>query len=214
MRILFLDTETTNDIDCPLMYDIGGGILDTDTNEFTHEFSFVVADIFCNKELMSSAYFIDKVPQYWNEIKNGSRVLASFYNIRNHIYNLMKDTNTTKVIAHNMRFDYISTHTTQRYLTKSKYRWFFPYGTEFLDTLKMSRIAFGNNENYVNYCKENEYLCKNGTPRFTAEILYRFITNDNNFVESHTGLQDVLIEKEIFTECIKLGCDIESGYLW
>jgi hypothetical protein len=36
----------------------------------------------------------------------------------------------------------------------------------------------------------------------TAEILYRYITGDDNFTESHTGLEDVLIEKEIFKKCM------------
>jgi hypothetical protein len=36
-----------------------------------------------------------------------------------------------------------------------------------------------------------------------AEVLYRFISGDNDFIESHTGLEDVLIEKEIFAYCVK-----------
>ena len=38
--------------------------------------------------------------------------------------------NVKAIMAHNMRFDYNATQTTQRYLTKSKYRWFLPYGIE------------------------------------------------------------------------------------
>jgi hypothetical protein len=37
----------------------------------------------------------------------------------------------------------------------------------------------------------------------TAEVLYRFITKDNDFVESHTGLEDVMIEKEILAYCYR-----------
>ena len=42
----------------------------------------------------------------------------------------MKRYNTNIVCAHNSRFDYNALNTTQRYLTKSKYRYYFPYGTE------------------------------------------------------------------------------------
>ena len=47
-------------------------------------------------------------------------------------------------------------------------------------------------------------MTNNKTPqvRLTAEILYRYITGDDNFVESHTGLEDVMIEKEIFKACM------------
>jgi hypothetical protein len=39
-------------------------------------------------------------------------------------------------------------------------------------------------------------------PRATAEILYRYISGEDNFIESHTGLEDVMIEKEIFAKCM------------
>ena len=44
-----------------------------------------------------------------------------------------------------------------------------------------------------------------------AGLIFDNLT-DNEFVESHTGLEDVMIEKEIFCECVKRG--IENGKLW
>jgi hypothetical protein len=48
-------------------------------------------------------------------------------------------------------------------------------------------------------------MTKHQTPRVQvkAEVLYRFISGNNEFIESHTGLEDVLIEKEIFAYCVK-----------
>jgi len=42
-----------------------------------------------------------------------------------------------------------------------------------------------------------------GRPRATAEILYKYISGDIDFAEDHTGLEDVLIEKEIFAKCVR-----------
>ena len=56
---------------------------------------------------------------------------------------------------------------------------------------------------YKEWCYENGYLTKNGRVRATAEILYRYISGEENFNEEHTGLADVLIEKEIFTHCMR-----------
>ena len=53
------------------------------------------------------------------------------------------------------------------------------------------------------FCKDNNYLTKNGKCRFTAEIIYRYLKQDNDFEESHTGLEDTLIEKEILAYCFK-----------
>jgi hypothetical protein len=46
-------------------------------------------------------------------------------------------------------------------------------------------------------------MTKHKTPRpqVKAEVLYKYITGDLDFTESHTGLEDVLIEKEILAYC-------------
>ena len=49
--------------------------------------------------------------------------------------------------------------------------------------------------------------------RLTAEIIYRFLTNDLDFTESHTGLEDVEIESKIFAECMNRNPNI-NGRLW
>ena len=58
-------------------------------------------------------------------------------------------------------------------------------------------------KSYIKFCEENGYMTKhkNPKPRATAEILYRYITGNNDFEESHTALEDVLIEKDIFVQC-------------
>lgn len=146
------------------------------------------------------------------ELENGTRKMARLNTIRKVLAETMRKYNTNIVVAHNARFDYNSTAKTQRYLTGSKYRYFLPYGTEVWDTLKMAREVLKTDADYENFCYENNYLTKRGCRRYTAEILYRFFTNDNNFVESHTGLEDVMIEKVIFTECLARGA--ENGKLW
>lgn len=206
-----LDTETANSIDDPLCYDIGFAVIDEDGVVY-EEHSYVVAEIFMDKELMSSAYFANKIPQYMEQLENGKRRMARLNTIRKVLAETMRKYGTNIVVAHNARFDYKSTAKTQRYLTGSKYRYFLPYGTEVWDTLKMAREVLKTDEDYENFCYENNYLTKRGCRRYTAEILYRFFTNDINFVESHTGLEDVMIEKVIFTECLARGC--ENGKLW
>ena len=205
-----LDTETTNSIDDPLAYDVGFAVVDAMGNVYAH-YSFVVAEVFLDKELMESAYFKEKIPMYWEDIKAGRRTLAKLSTISRTLARIMKEYDTNIICAHNARFDYRSTNTTQRFLTSSKYRYFFPYGVEIWDTLKMARKAFDDSQ-YDEFCYNNNYITKNGRKRYTAEILYRFITNNIDFEESHTGLEDVLIEKEILAECLKRG--VKDGKMW
>ena len=211
MNYIVIDTETTNGFDDPMVYDCGWAVIN-DNDEVLKTRSYVVADIFIHeKELMKEAFFADKIPQYFKEIADGSRKLAWFENVRKMLKRDCKKYHVSAIMAHNMRFDYRSCTRTQRYLTKSKNRWFYPFGVELWDTLKMARQTFGHDENYKIFCSENGYTLKNGAPRLTAEILYRYISGQNDFEEQHTGLADVLIEKEIFKACMEKNADCEKG---
>lgn len=212
MKYLMFDTETTNDIECPFCYDFGFSVID-ESGKVYEQGSYVVADVFLDKGLMENAYFKDKIPQYWEDIKSGKRVLRRWKTIKHIVKDVMRQHSIDTVVAHNARFDYLSTATTQRYLTSSKWRFFFPYGTKFVDTLKMARECFKNDEDYIKFCEENDYLTAYKKPRYTAEILYRYMTNDTTFVESHTGLEDVDIERQIFVECLRRNPNVD-GLLW
>lgn len=201
--IVVLDTETANDLENPLVYDIGWAIVDKWGTVYRKR-SFINREIFfLEKDLMQSAYYAEKLPIYYKRIAKGEAKVANWHTIKKILWQDMADFETHIVSAHNARFDYRSTTTTQRWLTKSAYRYFFPKDTEIWDTLKMARDVLGQMPTYRKWCEVNNYLCKNGSPRFTAEILYRFISGQEEFDEEHTGLADVLIEKEILAYCYR-----------
>lgn len=199
---LTIDTETANGLDDPIVYDIGGCIHDKKGNVM-ETFSFIIYETFYEmKDLMQSAYYTEKIPMYENEIKEGKRKIVKWSTAKSYIKNLCAKYNVKAIIAHNAKFDYKATATTQRYLTKSKYRYFLPYGVPLWDTLKMAKDTICKQKTYIKWAIENGYTMKNGIPRATAEILYRYISCQNDFIENHTGLEDVLIEKEIFAKCM------------
>ena len=208
---IVLDTET-----CPVdkdikdvmpwnmwAYDIGWAVVDKRGTVYKTR-SFVNADIFLNeKELMNSAYYANKIPMYWEDIKSGKRILTSFYNIRKALLEDIAEYEVSEIFAHNMRFDYGNLNVTQRWLTKSKYRYFFPKEIVICDTLKMARDVILKMPTYRYFCEEHGLLTKNGRLSASAENLYRFIKKQPDFVESHTGLEDVMIEKEILAYCYR-----------
>ncbi len=210
--IIMIDTETTNDIECPIVYDVGYQIF-TLADGVLCEKSFVNADIFLDKELMASAYFAEKIPQYWDDIKAGKRTLRKWYNIKREIAADCKRFGVVFACAHNAAFDNRALNTTQRYQTTSKSRYFLPFGLTWLDTLKMARGILKDNESYTTFCWENEYLTKNLRLRYTAEIIYRWLSGSANFEESHTGLEDVKIERQIFEYLYSANPNFD-GRLW
>lgn len=211
---IILDTETANTIveengklnmNYVLPYDFGFAVIDTNGAMY-EQFSFVNEDIFCDEyTLMKSAYYADKIPNYIRDLANGKRQLANTYTIKKTITDLIKKYDCKFVMAHNARFDLQACNNIQRWTTKSKYRYFFPKGVEIWDTLKASRSVIAKMPTYVKFCQENGYMTKHNKQqvRLTAEIIYRFITGNNEFIESHTGFEDVQIELEIYKYCKK-----------
>lgn len=204
MNRIVLDTETANTIEEPIAYDIGWAVIDENGAVVKTE-SYAVAEIFLDKELMALAYFAEKIPQYWEEIKNGNRKLARLSTIYRAFRTDCVTFNVTECFAHNANFDDRALKYTQRFISGSRYRYFIPYGITLNCTLEMSRRTIANDEDYIRFCKDNDYITKNNRPRLTAEIIYRFLSGNDNFTEAHKGIDDVLIEKDILMECLKRG---------
>ena len=176
---IVLDTET-----CPVdkelnevvptnmwTYDCGWAVVDKRGKVYKVR-SFVNADIFLGeKDLMQSAYYANKIPQYWEDIKSGKRVLTSFHNIRQTLLADIAEFEVKEIYAHNMRFDYGTLNTTQRWLTKSKYRYFFPKDLVVCDTLKMARDVIAKMPTYKRFCEEHGFITKNGQASLKAETL-------------------------------------------
>ena len=211
--LIGLDTETCNgivvddklDLSQSLVYDIGWVVADKQGRIYQKR-SFLIYDVFCGmSDVMQSAYYAEKIPMYWEQVKAGSRKLVRWSTMRKILMNDINTYGVKNVFAHNAGFDYRALNNTTRYLTKSKYRYFFPRNIEIWDTLKMCRQTIGKQKMYKVFCEKNGYMTKHKKPqvRLTAEILYRYISGDSNFIESHTGLEDVLIETALLAHCFR-----------
>mgnify|MGYP002525681124 FL=1 len=211
--LMGLDTETCNglvngdkvDLSQSIVYDIGWVITDKQGRIYEQR-SFLIYEVFvAMKDVMASAYYAEKIPMYWEQVKTGQRKLVRLQTMYNQFWNDVKTYNVKNVFAHNARFDYNALNNTIRFLTKSNKRYFFPKKIEIWDTLKMSRQTIGKQKSYRDWCFRNNFVTKHRTPqvRLTAEILYRYITGNVTFEESHTGLEDVLIETKILVHCFR-----------
>ena len=211
-RIIMIDTETTNSLDDPLCYDVGYQIFSLAEGVLV-ERSFVNADVFYRADLMKDAYFAEKIPQYLEELNEGTRKAKFWKTIKQIVRADCEKYDVKIACAHNAIFDNRALNTTQRYITSSQYRYFLPYGVEWWDTLKMARKTLKENDDYRNFCETNSYLTENGQLRFTAEVIYRWLVNNVDFEECHTGLEDVKIEREIFEYLLTHNAEID-GRLW
>lgn len=204
--ILLLDVETTNTTDCAIVYDIGFILMDIYGNIYETG-SFVIRDVFCyERDLMETAYYADKIPEYISDLRAGNRKMVDFMTAWNYIKRLMKKYDCHTVAAYNCNFDKNALNNTLRYLSKSKYRWFFPYGTEFVCIWNMACNSICGTGEYRTFAELNRFYSNHEKNyKATAETVYAFITNEPNFNEEHKGYDDVLIERKIFIKCFEYG---------
>lgn len=200
MNYLIIDTETVGGLESPIVYDLGGIIVDSGGN-ILHKFSFVISDIFYKRELMKTAYYKAKIPLYERDIFHGRRQVATFEQMFLFIRGLLDKYKIKTVLAYNMRFDLNALNNTRRYLNQGEY--FFPYTLDKQCIMCMAQDTLCKQKSYVKFCHENGYLTKTGKVRSTAEIVYKYIKMLNNFTENHTGLEDALIEREIWKKAVR-----------
>lgn len=211
-RIMIIDTETTNSLEDPVVYDVGFEVFDLEGNIY-ESCSMINTEVFNDPSLMSTAYYADKIPLYMEKVLTGQSVMIPWKSIKTVVKDSIVRNNCKIVAAHNARFDNRSLNLTQRYITTSKWRYFLPYGTEWWDTLKMARETLKNDPAYRQFCLDNGFVTSRNVNKYTAEIIYRYLTGETDFNEKHMGLDDVKIEREIFLYCVRKNPDID-GRLW
>lgn len=206
---LVLDVETANSVNEPLVYDIGFAICDKKGNKYVAE-SYAVADIFFdekkiygNYELMDTAYYAEKLPRYYEGMKTGEWKVAPFMVIRKRILELMKEWDVKAVCAYNASFDMGALNTTLRYLTKSRMRYFFPYGTEVMCIWHMACQTLAKQRTFDRVAYRENWESEKGNVQTSAEVMWRYLTLKYDFEESHTGLADVEIECMIMAKCFR-----------
>ena len=205
---MVLDTET-----CPidrerqdvtpenmLVYDIGYAIVDKKGNVYRTG-SYIISDVFFKEfySKMQSSYYAEKIPNYMQDIGENKRKVKSWSEISFILREVIQEFKVAAIVAHNARFDFGALKNTKEYLNQYA---MLPFMTWY-DSLKMARSVVAEMPTYKQFCYDNRYITKTGKCKLTAEVLYRYIKNDNTFIESHTALEDVLIEKEILAYCFK-----------
>lgn len=197
-----IDTETANSTEYPLAYDLGLAICDK-RGKIYETRNLVIADVYCNeRDLMKSAYYAEKLPKYEEALKAGDRKMVSLFTAKRIVHDLCKKYNVKAIMAHNARFDNRALNTTIRYITKSKSRFFLPYGIPLYDTMKMAKDTICKQKTFVRFVDEYNLRTPTGRIPSNANVLYKYISGNPDFEEEHQGLDDVLIEVQIFAKCM------------
>ena len=207
MNIIVFDTETTS-LEKPFCYNIGYVITDTDTNTTLLRREFVVEQVWHNLELFSSAYYAEKRPIYVSAMKGKKAVMDKFGYICRQMRADIKNYEISQAYAYNCKFD--------EKVFDFMCEWYKVSNP--LDNVQVYDIRgyvcefVANTQEYQDACENYEWFTESKNYSTTAETLYRYITNNPDFIESHTALDDSLIETAILHYCIEKGGEYGQHY--
>lgn len=200
MNILIFDTETIS-LNRPFCYNLGYIIVD-DKGKTLQQRNLIIKQIYDNKPLFATAYYYCKKPLYISAMK-GKKAKKVLWGVAcKTMQHDIEKYNIQIAYAYNARFD-IQTMSFNHSYFNNKIR---P-----LDSVKVCDIMdyldpLTNTKQYKDYCFNNGFVTAHTTPRprKTAESVYSYITQQPNYKEEHTALEDSKIEYEILKTCLKL----------
>ena len=105
----------------------------------------------------------------------------------------IEEFNVSEIWAYNCNFD--RNAISKLGDIKSKVSWF-----DIWSAIVMTKCL---TKKYVKFCKNNGFVTDKGNCKTSAETVYAYLTNNNNFEEEHTGLSDCRIEYEILMKAKK-----------
>jgi hypothetical protein len=207
MNICIFDTETTS-LEKPFCYNIGYVIVDTETRETVLQREYVVEQVWSNLELFCSAYYADKRPDYVKRMRGRTVTMEKYGYITQQMIRDFKSFKVEQAYAYNSPFD--------EKVFNFCCEWFKTINPfEIVNVFDIrgyvhNKIAF--TPEFKQFCEVNEYFTESGNYSTTAETLFRYITNNNDFNEAHTALDDSKIESQILFDCIDKGAEFGVNY--
>ena len=199
-----IDTETANGLKNPLCYDVAVIVFDKKGNVYFRK-NWLVSNVWNNERLFKTAYYAWKRPLY----DNIETEITNTYTFISELNTILEQYSVNYLLAYNLKFDLNSINkTVERFTYNSKFN---TDNVEYIDVWNVAIDILMNNKNYKTFCRENGFISDAGNYKTSAEVCYRYLTNEIDFDESHTAMDDCEIEMTIFLTCVKRKKKIETG---
>ena len=206
-HFFLIDTETIGDIkkgEKAFPYDVS--FLKVFKRKIVDKMALINTDIFDNEYQMSNAFYKNKIPFYKHELETNE-----LYQRKNDIdilvllNKIIKQDKIKYFLAYNVRFDYESIN--NLYELKGKN---IPNEFKKLYLVDIWKIATDIiimfpelYKSFMLFCFENRLFTESGANVQTgAECMNKFVNNDINFIENHTGLEDTYCELNILLKML------------
>ena len=199
MNVAIIDTETTKS---GMVYDFGAAIMNAATGEIVATMNAVVEETFSDVSGMATAYYAAKIPAYLEAINAGALEVLGFGDCFKRFGALLESYDVRSVWAYNMAFDYKALNRTIAELSNGFVTSFFPASVKCYDLMSSAINLVGNTRRYQKWAIEHDYVTPTGRASATAETMFRFIADDDSFIEDHTALSDAIVEADILAHLV------------
>lgn len=206
MNIVIFDTETTS-LDKPFCYNIGYVIYNTELMEVMLKRSYVIEQVWHNPMLFTTAYYSDKREIYVSQMRGRKTLMRKFGTVCQQMIHDFAKYEVCGAYAYNSGFD--------ERVFNFNCDWFRcnnPFDETPIFDIRGYAIEYIVNDIYKEFCDENDRYTESGNYSTTAETVFAYISNNANFIEDHTALEDSEIECEILAECLVRGAEINKEY--
>jgi len=193
------DTETIG-LDKKWIYDLGLVIIGK-TGQPLYRKRWIIREVMNIPNIEEIAYYGRKIRKFY---KNAQTVKFAF--AREQFRQIMKYFEVNCITAYNLQFDMSALKETIKYTEIGGK--FLNYPVDYFDLWNASCNSIFQQRLFKDIAIQENWLTENGNFRTSAEIAYRYITGNYNFIESHTALEDADIEATILQEI----CRQKKGY--
>lgn len=185
-----LDTETFGGAVNPKgIYHLAGIIHDKQGNILA-VFNYLISEHY--EEIEKDSYAKKNFFRYLEMINDGTiTMITTEQEAVTAVDELCNFYNVKYMMAYNSAFDFCKTMCRQ--LIEER---------EFIDIYLMALQTITHIKKYAIFCRENNFKSSSGkSVSTTAESMYAYLTNNADYSEEHTAMEDSKIEMQIFLAC-------------
>lgn len=205
--IAVIDTETAS-----LNGDVFdfGMVITNKKGEILARYDALVAEVFNDLAKMKKAFYFNKVDSFYRpNVRCGRMVIKPWATICKEVNKLLKIYNVDTIAAYNLAFD-------RRVIIqtgKAHGGYMAINDKKMLDLWRVSCETLLQQKTYKKLAKEMGWVSPAGNLKTSAEVAYRYGMGAWEFDESHTALDDAMIETELLKKLFSLKKQINYGII-
>lgn len=192
MNAIIFDTETLN-LNKPNCYNVGYQIVDLANGKVLCKRDFVIKQIYDNKILFNSAYYADKRPLYTSKMKGRTAKKVYWGEMCRQMCNDIKQHQVADGFAYNASFDIKVFDYNHNYFKNKRKPLNLLNVHDIMDYIE----PIISLKEYDDFTRANGNITESGRTKRTAETLFAYLTNNKDYAEEHTALEDSKIETDI-----------------